>query len=184
MPLTPAHVLPAGTVYFLTYRHLHGTAFFLATLLIDVEPALYLIFNVSIPRIPLLAGGYAPLSLHMATHNPFGILILVAPAITVLAKLLEFGKPFWLAVLGGAEWVTYSWKRTYLSAMAGGFLHLGWDVTMHTDINLGFPFASFSNPFVSYDALTIILLLSLALMLPSYILGKKINRGNPFKKLP
>jgi hypothetical protein len=43
MPLTPFHVFPAGTIYLLTYRYLHGLAFFLATLLIDIEPALYTI---------------------------------------------------------------------------------------------------------------------------------------------
>jgi hypothetical protein len=184
MPITPLHGFPASTVYLLTYRYLHGLAFFLATFLIDIEPVLYMIFGVPQPRIPLLFGGYTPTGLHMVTHNPFAVIVLVAPAMTVLAKLLEVGKPFWLDILGGAEWIDYSWARVYLSALAGGFLHLGWDLTMHTDINLGFPFMSLPNPFVNYAVLAIIGMASVVLILPSYFLGKRINRGSPFKKLP
>jgi hypothetical protein len=184
MPLTPFHVFPAGTVYLLTYRYLHGLAFFLATFLIDIEPMLYMIFGVPQPRVPLLFGGYAPASLHMITHSPFAVIVLVAPAMTVLAKLLELGKPFWLEIFEDAEWISYSWARTYLSALAGGFLHLSWDLTMHGDINLGFPFTSLPNPFVSYTVLAVIGMASVALILPSYFVGKKINGGSPFRKLP
>ena len=184
MVLTPFHVFPASPVYFLTYRYLHGLAFFLATFLIDIEPALYMIFGVSTPRVPLLFGGYTPVGLHMITHNPFAVIVLVAPALTGLAKLLELGKPFWLEIFKGAEWVNYSWARTYLSALAGVFLHLGWDLTMHGDINLGFPFISLLNPFVNYTVLAIVGMVSVALILPSYFVGKKINKGSPFKKLP
>jgi len=184
MPLTPFHIFPSGTVYLLTYRYLHGLAFFLATFLIDVEPVLYMVFGVPQPRVPLLLGGYTPMGLHMITHNPFAVIVLMAPIMTVLAKLLEWSKPFWLEILRGAEWVNYSWARTYLSALAGGFLHLGWDLTMHGDINLGFPFISLPNPFVNYTVLAIIGLASAALIFPSYFIGKKINGGSPFKKLP
>jgi len=184
MPLTPFHVFPAGTVYLLAYRYLHGLAFFLASFLIDIEPVLYMIFGVPQPRVPLLFGGYTPVGLHMITHNPFAVIVLVALAMTALAKLLEVGKPLWLMIFKGAELINYSWARTYLSALAGGFLHLGWDLTMHGDINLGFPFISFPNPFVNYTVLAIIGLASAALILPSYFVGKKINGGSPFKKLP
>lgn len=184
MPLTPFHVFPAGTVYLLTYRYLHGLAFFSATFLIDIEPLLYMIFGVPLPRVPLLFGGYTSTGLHMITHNPFAVIVLIAPVMTVLAKLLELGKPFWLEIFRGAEWVNYSWAKTYLSALAGGFLHLGWDLTMHGDINLGFPFISLPNPLVNHTVLAIIGVVSVALILPSYLVGKKINTGNPFKKLP
>jgi len=184
MPPTPFHVFPSGAVYFLAYRYLHGLAFFLATFLIDIEPVLYMIFGVPTPRVPLLFGGYTPIGLHMITHNPFAVVVLVAPAMTVLAKLLELGKPLWLRIFKGAEWINYSWVRTYLSALAGGFLHLGWDLTMHGDINLGFPFISVPNPFVNYTVLAVIGMASVALILPSYFVGKKINKGSPFKKLP
>lgn len=184
MPLTPFHVFPAGTIYLLTYRYLHGLAFFLTTFLIDIEPALYMIFGVPLPRVPLLFGGYTLTGLHMITHNPFAVIVLIAPAMTALAKLLELGKPFWLEIFRGAEWVNYSWAKTYLSALAGGFLHLGWDLTMHGDINLGFPFISLPNPFVNHTVLAMIGMVSVALILPSYFVGKKINRGSPFKKLP
>ena len=184
MPLTPFHVFPASTVYLLTYRYLHGLAFFLSTFLIDIEPVLYMIFGVPLPRVPLLFGGYTSAGLHMITHNPFAVIVLITPVMTVLAKLLELGKPFWLEIFRGAEWVNYSWGKTYFSALAGGFLHLGWDLTMHGDINLGFPFISLPNPFVNHTVLAIIGIVSAALILPSYLVGKKINRGSPFKKLP
>jgi len=184
MPPTPFHILPAGTVYLLTYRYIHGLAFFLATFLIDIEPVLYMIFGVPQPRVPLLFGGYTPMGLHMITHNPFAVIVLIAPAMAVLAKLLELDKPFWLMIFNDAEWINYSWARTYISALAGGFLHLGWDLTMHGDINLGFPFISLPNPFVNYAVLAIIGMTSAALLLPSYFVGNKINRGSPFKKLP
>lgn len=61
---------------------------------------------------------------------------------------------------------------------------MGWDLTMHGDINLGFPFISLPNPFVNHTVLAMIGMVSVALILPSYFVGKKINRGSPFKKLP
>ncbi len=54
---------------------------------------------------------------------------------------------------------------------------------MHGDINLGFPFISLPNPFANYTVLAIIGLASVALILPSYFVEKKINRGSPFQKL-
>lgn len=184
MPLTPFHVFPAGTVYLSTYRYLHGLAFFLAAFLEDIEPALYMVFGVSQQRVPLLFGGYTPAGLHMFTHNPFAVIVLIAPAMTVLAKLLELGKPFWSTIFKDAEWINYSWATTYLSALAGGFLHLDWDLVMHTDINLGFPFINLSNPFVNYTVLATVGMASVALILPSYFVGRKFNRGSPFQKLP
>ena len=50
--------ISGSPVYFLTYRYLHGLAFFFATFLIDTEPVLYMIFGVPQPRVPLLFGGY------------------------------------------------------------------------------------------------------------------------------
>lgn len=184
MPVTPLHVLPATPVYFLFYRRMHGLAFFLATFLIDIEPILYLAFNVPQPRVPLLLGGYTPMGFHMITHNPFAVIVLVAPAMTVFAKLFELGKPFWLNIFEGTEWVNYSWKKTYLSALIGVFLHLGWDMILHRDVNFGFPFVSVPNPFISSGASMIIGIASLVLIPPSYVLGKKINKGIPFAKLP
>jgi hypothetical protein len=55
---------------------------------------------------------------------------------------------------------------------------------MHGDINLGFPFVSLPNPFVNHTVIAIIGMVSATLILPSYLVGRKINRGNPFKKLP
>jgi len=184
MPSTPLHILPSSTVYLLAYRYLHGIAFYLATFLIDVEPALHVIFDIPPLKIPMLLGGHTMMGAHTITHNPMGIIILIAPAMTVLAKLLERGKPFWLKIFKGADWTDYPWKRTYLSALIGGFLHLGWDVTMHEGINLGFPFIYTPNPLRSEAAFYFLGIFSLLLILPSYIIGKKINKGSPFRKLP
>ena len=184
MPPTPLHILPSSTVYLLAYRYLHGIAFYLATLLIDIEPALHLIFDIPPSRIPMLWGGYTLIGAHTITHNPLGIFILIAPTMTILAKLLERTKPFWLKIFEGADWTDYSWKRTYLSGLIGGFLHLGWDVTMHEGINLGFPFIYIPNFFRSDAAFYFIGILSLLLILPSYIIGKRNNKGSPFRKLP
>ena len=41
-----------------------------------------------------------------------------------------------------------------------------------------------SKPFVNHTVLAMIGMVSVALILPSYFVGKKINRGSPFKKLP
>jgi len=127
-------------IYFLFYRRLHGLAFFLATVLIDLEPILYLVLGFPEGSFPLLFGGHVPMSFHAFTHNPFGIFLILAPPITILAKFLELGKPLWLQIFPDAEWINYSWKLTYFSAVLGSFLHLGWDITMHGDINFGFPF--------------------------------------------
>ena len=149
MPVTPFHLLPAGVVYFLFYRRLHGLAFFLAAVLIDIEPALYLVLGFPEGSFPLLLDGYVPMSFHAFTHNPFGILFIVAPLVAILARFLELGKPLWLKIFPDAEWINYSWKLVYFSAVLGCFLHLGWDTTMHGDINFGFSFTWIVNPFIN-----------------------------------
>jgi len=55
---------------------------------------------------------------------------------------------------------------------------------MHYDINFGFPFLDIPNPFISFQAFSIILLASFAMILPAYFIGKRLNTGSPFKKLP
>ena len=184
MPITPFHLLPAGVVYFLFYRRLHGFAFFLATVLIDLEPILYLILGLPEGSFPLLLGGSVPFSFHALTHNPCAIFFMVAPSIVVLAKLLEFGRSLWLRILPDAEWISYSWKLTYLSAVLGCFIHLGWDMTMHGDVNFGFPFTRIANPFINSQVAIWIGILSLTLIIPAYFIGTQINGGNPFRKLP
>lgn len=184
MPLTPTHLLPAGVIYFLSYRRLHGFAFFLATVLIDLEPILYWLSGFPEGSFPLLLGGSIPLSFHAFTHNPFGIFLVVAPLITVFSKLLESGKPLWLDMFPNAEWISYTWKSTYLSALLGAVIHLGWDATMHSDINFGFPLVRIANPFINNAAAFWIGALSLASILPAYFIGTKINGDNPFRKLP
>jgi hypothetical protein len=185
MPVTPTHVIPAATVYFLMFRRLNGLAFFFGTLLIDLEPVLYLFFNVNYPQVPLLFGGFAQQGLHMVTHSPFSVVLLVAPLMLLLTKAVELtGKGFLLRVFSRAEWINYSIKQTYFSALFGAFLHLGWDITMHQDLNLGFPFVNFTNPFVNFQAYTVIFLVSLIMILPACLIGKRLSRTSPFKKLP
>jgi len=156
----------------------------MGTLLIDLEPIVYMFLDVPFPTVPLLFGGFARQGYHMITHNPFSVLFMVGPAMFMLTKFLELGKSLLLNIFPNVEWVNYSWKRTYLSALLGSFLHLGWDVTMHEDINLGFPFVDVSNPFVNPSAWSMIFIVSLVLILPTYFVGKKINSGSPFNKLP
>ena len=121
----------------------------------------------------------------MITHNPFSVAFLVTPAILHLTKLTESNaREFLLKIFPDAEWIKYSLKQTYLSALFGAFLHLDWDVTIHYDINLGFPFLDIPNPFISFQAFSIILLASFVMILPAYFIGKRFNTGGPFKKLP
>jgi len=103
----------------------------------------------------------------------------------LLTKTVELtGRSFLLEIFSGAEWIKYSWKQTYLSALFGAFLHLGWDLTMHGDINLGFPFVDILNPFVNVQAYNLILQVSAIMILPAYFIGKRFSCGSPFKKLP
>jgi len=185
VPVTPFHVIPAATFYFLFFRRLHGLAFFLGSLLIDLEPVLYILFSVEFPQFPLLLGGFARQGYHMITHNPFSIVLLIAPAMVVLAKAVELvSHGFLQGIFPSIQWVQFSWRATYLSALAGAFLHLGWDLTMHRDINVGFPFVDLSNPFINLAATELILYATLVLMVPAYWIGRKTNRGSVFKKLP
>lgn len=184
MPLTPFHLFPASVVYFLFYRRLHGFAFFFAAVLIDLEPIIYWLSGFPRSSFPLLFGGSTPLGLHALIHNPFGIFFVLAPLIAVLAKVLELGKTFWLLIFPDAEWLSYSWKLTYFSAVLGAMIHLGWDSTMHRDINFGFPFVRVANPFISMRATVWVGILSFILILPAYFIGRKINGGSPFRKLP
>jgi len=166
------------------YRRLNGLAFFLGTFLIDLEPVLYMFLGVPLPTVPLLFGGFARQGYHMITHNPFSILVIVAPAMFLLTEFLGLGKSLFLKIFPSVEWVNYSWKHTYLSALLGSFLHFSWDVTVHRDINFGFPFVDIKNPFVNSSAASMIFWVSLFLILPTFFVGKKINGGSPFKKLP
>jgi len=156
----------------------------MGTFLIDLEPIIYMFLGVPIPTVPLLFGEFASQGYHMITHSPFSILVIVGPAVLVLTKFLELGKSLLLEIFPSVEWVNYSWKHTYLSTLLGSFVHLGWDVTMHKDINLGFPFVNITNPFVNSSVTSTIFIVSLVLILPTYFVGKKINGGSPFKKLP
>jgi len=167
------------------FRRLNGLAFFFGTLLIDLEPILYLFFNIDYPQIPLLFGGFARQGLHMVTHNPFSIVFLVVPAMVFLTKLVELaGRSLLLEIFSGAQWIRYSLKQTYLAAFFGAFLHLGWDLTMHFDVNLGFPFVNINNPFVNLQVFSLVLQVSLIMIVPAYFIGKKLSGGSPFKKLP
>lgn len=185
VPITPFHLLPTAAVYFLVFRRLNGIAFFFGGLLIDLEPVLYMFFMVNYPQIPLLFGGFARQGLHMITHNPFSIVFLVAPAMVLFTKVAELTMHgFLVEIFPGAEWINYSWKHTYFSALFGAFLHLGWDLTVHYDINLGFPFVDIPNSLVNSQAFSTILLVSFIMILPAYFIGKRLCRGSPFKKLP
>jgi len=156
----------------------------MGTFLIDLEPVIYMFFGVPFPTVPFLFGGFARQGYHMITHNPFSILVVVGPAMFLLTKSLELGKSLLLEIFPSFEWVNYSLKRTFISALLGSFVHLGWDVTMHGDINLGFPLVDIGNPFVNSSAMSMIFIVSLFLIIPTYFVGKKINGGSPFKKLP
>jgi len=170
---------------FLFYRRLSGVAFLFGTLLIDLEPVLYVFLNFDFPQVPLLLGGFARQGFHMITHNPFSIIVLVAPVMVLLTKLVEVaGRGVLTKVLPNVEWMRYSLVQTYLSAVLGAFLHLGWDITMHTDVNLGFPFIDIPNSFINLQASNLILPISLIMIPVAYILGRRINTGNPFRKLP
>jgi len=70
------------------------------------------------------------------------------------------------------------------SAVLGAMIHLGRDTTMHEDINFSFPFIQIANLFQSNARAIWIGILSLALILPAYFIGTKINDGNRFRKLP
>ncbi len=102
-----------------------------------------------------------------------------------LTKLTELtAKGSLLQIFSRAEWINYSWKQTYFSALFGAFLHLGWDLTVHYDINLGFPFVNIPNQLVNAQAFSIILQASILMILPAYFIGKRMNKSSPFKKLP
>jgi hypothetical protein len=182
VPVTPLHILPTLAVYLLFSKRLHLFAFFSAAFLIDVEPMLYLLFGVPVPTIPLLLGGVST-GVHVVTHNLFGIVVFVAPAATVLAKGLERLRSFWLTVFRGAVWVNRSVKSIYFSALFGAGLHLGWDLTMHQDINLAFPIYSLPNPFVNQQSLDLIWNLSLLTILIVFMLSV-IRRQKLFKTVP
>jgi len=112
-----------------------------------------MVFGVDIPTVPLVFGGFAPQGLHVITHNPFSIIVILAPGTMLLAKLTELARRGVLRVLfADAEWIKYSLAQTYLSAMFGAFLHLGWELTMHQDVDLGFPCFCVQNPFISGQA--------------------------------
>jgi hypothetical protein len=178
MPLTPLHLLPALAVYFVIQKRINLFAFMAGTLLIDIEP---LVYSIIVPEFSfsLLDGTSIYLGLHTITHNPCGVLFIVGPVMGWVGLLLQRWRKIASFFLGNSK--RGGAKVAYFSAVTGGFLHVGWDVTMHLDINLAFPFFQLGNPFVSDFWLDAVFIASLIALPISLIVGRIITGEFPFE---
>jgi membrane-bound metal-dependent hydrolase YbcI (DUF457 family) len=130
MPLTPFHLGPGLLVGLLFLRYLDLPTFLVASVILDVEPALVLFFSLDAP----LHGFF-----HSFLGGTVAALLLTAvmsPTRVVLSPLLSFFK------------ITQesSFPRILLASLSSIYLHILLDSVMHRDIQPFYPLDV--NPFL------------------------------------
>ena len=129
MPFTPFHWGPSSVVGFLWRRQLHFCAFLIASVIVDIEPLLVLIFRWNYP-------------LHGFFHSFLGGTLVALP----LAFLLNAFQPLMASLMRpfGLE-QTFSLKGLIGACLLGVYFHVFLDAFLYTDIRPFFPFQW--NPF-------------------------------------
>lgn len=129
MPFTPFHWGPSSWVGFLFYRRFHFCAFLIASVIVDVEPLLVLVFRWDYP-------------LHGFFHSFLGGTLVAVP----LAFLLNVSQPLMASFMRpfGLEQKA-SLKGLLVACLLGVYSHVFLDSFLYTDIR---PFLPFEwNPF-------------------------------------
>lgn len=134
MPFTPFHWGPSSWIGFLFHRRLHFFAFLVASVIVDIEPFLVLLFKFNYP-------------LHGFFHSFMGATIAAVLLAFILNKAQSFMKSC-MRPFGVTQEV--SLKGLLGACLFGAYLHVFLDAFLYTDIQPFFPFQW--NPF--YEKVT------------------------------
>jgi len=126
MPFTPFHFGPGAAIHSVAPRRISFLAFCAANVLIDIEPAYYMLTD----NPPL----------HRFFHTYIGATIVAILTILLFLACRWFAKRFWLPNL--FEWRSLTLSPVVVGAALGTYTHIVLDSIMHGDIR---PFAPFSD---------------------------------------
>lgn len=135
MPLTPFHLGPGFLMGLLVFRYLDLPTVLVASVILDVEPALVLFLSLDVP-------------LHGVFHSFLGGTLAAVLLIAVMRPLRPRLSPLF-SLLGMEQ--RPSLRTIALAALAGIYLHLLLDAVMHPDLQPFYPFSL--NPFFSNGVL-------------------------------
>lgn len=135
MPFTPFHLGPGLLVGLLFLRYIDFLTFLVASVIVDLEPLLVLIFNLDYP-------------LHGFIHSLVGGTIIAILLIGVMSKVREPISP--LLSFFKIEQKS-SFKSILLASLSGIYIHILLDSRMHSDIRPFYPLDF--NPFLGRGSL-------------------------------
>jgi len=129
MPYTPFHWGPSAWIGLLLFGYINFAAFFIASVIPDIEPFCVLVFGLDAP-------------LHGWSHSFLGGTIIALILSGVFYPCLKFINRI-------MAWVQLdqrsSYKKVLVSCLFGVYLHVLFDSFLYTDIRPLMPFAA--NPF-------------------------------------
>lgn len=160
MPFTPYHFGPASTLGLLLNKFINLTTFFVASVILDIEPFVVLFFNLGSPLHgffhSFLGGGIVAIILSL-------IVITLTNKIQKLTSFLKIKQNF-------------SKKAILIASFSGIYLHILFDAPLYTDIKPFYPLDI--NPFYGilssgtiYEACVILLFIGISIYL--FMLFKK-----------
>ena len=129
MPFTPFHLGPALFFGLLLFRYLYLPSFFVASIIIDIEPFLVLALDLNYP-------------LHGFFHSFMGGSVV---AFFLSLIMLRLRNPILRIMSVFKLEQSSSPKKIMLTSLAGVYLHILMDSQMYTDIKPLYPFEL--NPF-------------------------------------
>jgi membrane-bound metal-dependent hydrolase YbcI (DUF457 family) len=159
MLLTPIHLGPSLGLSLVFYRHLDVVVFFIASLVIDLEPAIMFLFG-SMPAFyfshTFLIGAFIGLAIAYLVH---------------FLRSVSFD--YWHYLYPGLGWrrgKEASGRKLIISGVAGVWSHLVLDMFVSSDLEPFFPFSS-ANPLLGILSLGWVYFLSLVCLLISVFVG-------------
>jgi len=161
MPLTPFHLGPASAFGLLFNRFMNLTAFVIASVIVDIEPLVVLLFNLDYP-------------LHGFFHSFLGGGI-VAAALSLAVIALSGKIRKWTGFFRIRQ--NFSKKAVCAASFSGVYLHILFDAPLYADIRPFYPLDF--NPFYGivsrgavYDACGMLFLAGISLFLFMLFKGK------------
>ena len=135
MPLTPFHLGPGLLIGLLLFSYIDFPTFLVASVIVDVEPILVLIFDLDYP-------------LHGFFHSFLGGTLV---AFLVAALMIRIGESFSPLLSFFRLEQKSSVKNVLLASLSGIYIHILLDSRMHMDIKPFYPLDF--NPFLSSSTL-------------------------------
>jgi len=135
MPLTPFHLGPGLLIGLLLLSYIDFATFLVASVIIDVEPIIVLIFDLDYP-------------LHGFFHSFLGGTIVAFLLAAVMSKARESLSPLLLSFKLEQK---STFKNILLASLTGIYIHILLDSRMHRDIRPFYPLDF--NPFLSSSTL-------------------------------